>query len=76
MFVWKLQQWPLEIRYMGAYLGAGTYPGVGTCLGHYGIILTKTQGICEYIYNPTSIIQTSIMRTTVRRAKIAFKNVM
>ena len=30
MFVWKLQQWPLEIRYMGAY------PGVGACLGHYG----------------------------------------
>ena len=31
MFVWKLQQWSLEIRYMGAY------PGVGACPGHYGI---------------------------------------
>ena len=28
-FVWKLQHWPLEIWYMGAY------PGVGTCPGHY-----------------------------------------
>ena len=30
MFVWKLQQWSLEIGYMGAY------PGVGACPGHYG----------------------------------------
>ena len=30
MFVWKLQQVPLEIRYMGVYLG------VDTCPGHYG----------------------------------------
>ena len=33
MFVWKLQQWPLEIRHMGAY------PGVGACPGHYGICI-------------------------------------
>ena len=28
-FVWKLLSLPLEIQYMGAYLG------VGTCPGHY-----------------------------------------
>ena len=31
-FVWKLLHLPLEVRYMG------TYMGVGACPGYYGIV--------------------------------------